>query len=140
MVAIQKIDYKQLLSIMREAIDSFPKLKDEQLLTDFSERLYNNAEFCITIIDNRIVGIIAFYANRLPVAYITHIYVSSQYRKQGICGKMLNMVKNYSKDKGFTDIMLEVDKNNDVAMSFYQKNGFSKSENRPTKYLMSCSI
>lgn len=140
MITIQKIDYEPLLTIMRESVESFPKLDNEVVIVDYTNRLFNNAEFCITQIDNRIIGIIAFYANRIPNAYISHIYVSKKYRNQGFCGKMLTAIIEYVKVQKFTNIKLEVDKNNVIALSFYQAHGFSLLEERSAKYLMSLNI
>lgn len=140
MISIKKIKYEQLLNNMRESIDSFPKFKDEMFLVDYSKRLFNNAEFCVAQVDNRIVGIIAFYANRVPIAYISHVHVCPLYRKNGIGRKMLDVIKDYVKVKGFFKIQLEVRIDNVTAYTFYNSYGFKKVEERTEKFLLNLDI
>ena len=140
MITIQELGYDQLLTIMKESIDSFPKFKDEAFLVEYSKRLLCNAEFCVAQVDNNVVGIIAFYANRIPVAYISHIHVCPQYRKNGIGRNMLDVVKDYVKAKGFSKIQLEVRINNTTACRFYNSYGFIVLEKRIEKNLLNLDI
>ena len=140
MISIQKLSYDQLLTNMKESIESFPKFKDEFFLGEYSKRLFCNAEFCVAQVDNNIVGIVAFYDNRVPVAYISHIHVCSQYRKNGIGRKMLDVVRDYVKAKGFSKIQLEVRINNTTACGFYNSYGFIVLEKRIEKNLLSLDI
>lgn len=140
MISIQKLSYDSLLAIMKEAIESFPKFKDEAFLCEYSKRLFCNAEFCVAQVDYSVVGICAFYANRVPVAYISHIHVCSQYRKNGIGRKMLDVVRDYAKAKGFSKIQLEVRINNTTGCRFYNSYGFSVLEKRIEKNLLNIDI
>ena len=140
MISIQKLSYDSLLAIMKEAIESFPKFKAEAFLCEYSTRLFCNAEFCVAQVDYSVVGICAFYANRVPVAYISHIHVCSQYRKNGIGRKMLDVVRDYAKAKGFSKIQLEVRINNTTGCRFYSSYGFSVLEKRIEKNLLNIDI
>ena len=73
---------------------------------------------------------IAFYANGqgADFAYISHVYVSPDYRKQGTFSRMLDAVKAYSISKGFTEIRLEVNNDNKSACSAYSRKGFVQKE------------
>ena len=128
---IEKIDYNELLCFMRQqAEDAFPFLKDEERLLAFSKKLHTHAEFCVCRDNGKLVGMIAFYANGegADFAYIPHVYVSPQCRQQGLFTRMLNIVTNYMKGKGFGEVRLEVDMKNDRAEISYLRNGFRKSE------------
>lgn len=124
---IAPIGYDEFLAFMRQqADDTFPSLKDEERLISFTTKLHENAEFCLCRDEGDLVGMIAFYANgkRANFAYMPHVYVSPSYRVKGLFSKMLSIVEDYVRTKGFTEIRLEVDNNNYSAKSAYLRNGF----------------
>ena len=128
---IETVDIQELQAYMRlQAEDAFPVFKDEEWLRSFSAKLHAHAEFCICRDGGRPVGMIAFYANGqgADFAYISHVYVSPDYRKQGTFSRMLDAVKAYSISKGFTEIRLEVNNDNKSACSAYSRKGFVQKE------------
>lgn len=127
-IAIEQLSLPELKSFLREqAQDAFPSLKDEDKLNVLAEKWQSHAEFCTCRLDNRLVGMIAFYANdsETGLAYIPHVYVSPFHRREGLFSKMLKLIEESITTRGFTKIKLEVDKNNLNAQAVYQKNGFS---------------
>jgi len=125
---IERLGFEELRSFLRlQAEDAFPDLKNEKRLNMLAEKWSNNAE-CSTCRDeeNNLIGMIAFYANGqcADFAYIPHVYVSPEYRNQGLFVRMLGAVEQSVKQKGFREIRLEVDVNNTAAIKSYQKNGF----------------
>ena len=124
---IECIIYDELLDYMRQqANDTFPQLNDEEVLQNFASKLYTHAEFCICRNNGMPVGMIAFYANGkgAEFAYIPHVYVSPEHRKHGLFKHMLNSVILYVRDRGFTELRLEVEKENKLAQNAYMRNGF----------------
>lgn len=127
-IAIEQLSLPELKSFLREqAQDAFPSLRDEDKLNVLAEKWQSHAEFCTCRLDNRLVGMIAFYANdsETGLAYIPHVYVSPFHRREGLFSKMLKLIEESITTRGFTKIKLEVDKNNLNAQAVYQKNGFS---------------
>lgn len=124
---IESVGYNELRTYMEyQANDSFPNLKDQSVLDQFSKKLFDNAFFCICRDGEKLIGMIAFYANGKgsDFAYIPHVYVSPDYRRQGLLSKMLHVVEEFSKNKGFSLIRLEVDYQNLSAQNAYARNGF----------------
>lgn len=124
---IAPIGYDELLAFMRQqAEDTFPSLKDEERLLTFTHKIHSFADLCLCRDNDKLVGIIAFYANGkgADFAYIPHVYISPNYRGKGLFSMMFSIVEDYVRTKGFTEIRLEVDNNNYGAKSAYLRNGF----------------
>lgn len=125
---IEPISIDELQDYMhRQADDVFPSLKNEEHLLAFAQKLHTYADFCLCRHDGQLVAMIAFYANGqgAKFAYISHVYVSPGYRQQGLFSRMLNTMISYVIAKGFSEIRLEVDKKNKVALQTYLRNGFN---------------
>lgn len=144
-IAIEHLEFEELLTFLRiQAEDSFPDLKDEHRLNMLAMKWYIHAEFSTCRDeDNRLVGIIAFYAN-LPkngIAYIPHIYLSGEYRGTGVFKELLLHVKEYVRAKGFKYLRLEVQRNNNRAQRAYINNGFQIDEDASeNSFYMRCEI
>ena len=71
--------------------------------------------------DNGIKGVLVYSRiyDRLEIDYII---VDKQYRRLGIASKLLKYMED--ENKGALNITLEVRESNDLAISFYKKNGF----------------
>ena len=65
---------------------------------------------------------------------INYIYVDSDYRKQQIGTKLIEELISFAKINNCINITLEVNENNNVAINFYEKNGFKKSAIRNNYY------
>jgi len=124
---IEKPDYAELLRYMHyQVADSFPYLRGEQRTKGFTDKLYAHADFCICRDEGRLIGMIAYYANGegANFAYLAQVYVSPDYRREGLCSRMLDLVAQDVKSKGFQEIRLEVYKYNDYAQHYYTNHGF----------------
>lgn len=73
------------------------------------------------------LGFIAFYANNATTreAYITSIVVGRTARHQGVGHALMDRCKNDARMCGMKDIRLEVNANNQKALSFYTSLGYS---------------
>ncbi len=127
-IAIEQLKLDELKSYLRkQADDAFPDLKDAQRLNMLAEKWSENAEFCTCRnAEGDLAGMIAYYANRPEsgVVFIPHIYVSPNYQGKGVFKRMLQMVENEIRRKGFQEIRLEVHNDNYVAFKSYERTGF----------------
>lgn len=127
-IAIEHLILQELVAFLRKQADEvFSDLKDEGRLNMLAEKWCKYAEFCICRDeDGQLVGMIAFYANQCEgcVAYIPHVYVDKAYRGKGVFAGLFLVVKDYVRDKGFSQIRLEVKNNNLRARRAYQNIGF----------------
>lgn len=124
---IEKPDYNELLEYMRFQIDdAFPLLRGEERIKSFTEKLFSHADFCFCRNEGRLVGMIAYYANGRGAnfAYLAQAYVSPGYRKEGLYTRMLNIVTNDVKNKGFYEIQLEVVSQNEISLCCHLRKGF----------------
>ncbi len=71
--------------------------RDEQFISEYSKKLARNAEFTIARdSDGEMCGLVAYYANHKPDAYITHVWVSNSYRGGIFVAKCYNIyIKRY---------------------------------------------
>lgn len=60
-------------------------------------------------------------------AYLGFMYVSPYYRGQGINAKIIDVLISWSKEKGVSDMYLDVYAQNDSAIKAYEKMGFQSS-------------
>ena len=125
---IERLDFDELSAFLRfQSEDAFPDLKDEKRLKMLAEKWSTKAE-CATCRNDEgcLVGMIAFYANgqQTEFAYIAHVYVSLDYRHQGLFAKMLQIIETYVKQEGFIKVKLEVNNDNVIAKKSYLRQGF----------------
>lgn len=139
---IERLGFEELCSFLRwQSEDTFPDLKNEERLKLLAVKWSTNAE-CSTCRDDegRLIGMIAFYANGqgADFAYIPHVYVSPQYRKEGLFTIMLEKVEDYVRAKGYSQIKLQVAKDNTIAKFAYLERGFiaDKTASRNTNYMI----
>lgn len=107
--------------------DAFAKSVVERV--DFKDTLIkikNNANVIVAVLNGEIVGFSAFYMNNFieNIVYITLIAVNEKYRGHHIGTLMMNYIKSVSQLNGFCRIRLEVQKDNDNALSFYRYHSF----------------
>ena len=140
----EKPDYTEFLSYMRYQIDdAFPHLRGEERTVSFTDKLYAHADFCFCRDDGHLVGMIAYYANGkgADFAYLAQVYVSPNYRRMGLCSRMLDFVTQDAKSKGFQEIRLEVYKYNEDAQHYYTNHCFvTMYDSIPDKLLMRKTI
>ena len=67
------------------------------------------------------------YANKYPTHL--HIDLTAKCRRQGVGTKLISALKEELKSKGYNSIMLSCGASNEVAVKFYEKNGFKTIKN-----------
>lgn len=90
----------------------------------------------LAYIDNNPVGLTNIYTLFStfvckPVFYLSDVFVVPEYRRQGICQKLLNKVEEIANEKDVCRITLQVFEHNEKARKSYKKFGFVKSQLDP---------
>lgn len=113
---------------------------DRSYLYSIIEKEFNNkylqdniyTRWYVYELNNEIVGFVN-YDVIYDKAEIEYIYVIDEYRKKGIATILLNeMIEDIKKE--CNSITLEVNQNNDRAISFYLKNNFKSISIRKNYY------
>jgi len=125
--SIKKLTANEIFNYL-SALDKnlIPPLSLRVNIWRYSEKLQNNAvHFCV-FDGNSLIAMAACYFNNPSgeIGYITSFSVTKPYLRKGIATKMLNLIIDYAKAKGYNSISLNVNKLNDIAVEFYYKSGF----------------
>ena len=151
MKKIMKIIYKCMIQIKRnntfellleyfENIDNKYSrvLGNNVSLFDYCKKLSKNAEIFYLEINNRKIGILAFYANNFELrkAYISSISIFSKYNGFGFGKKLLDFLEEYLKELKFIEIELEVEISNYKAITFYKQFGFIEISRKDISLIM----
>lgn len=109
-------------------------------LEKYAEKLFENAvNFEIIDKNNKRHGMISFYANDLDscIGFITLIVVDKESTNCGIGSKLITFAERYCKEKGMQKMKLEVLKDNENAIKFYNKHKYSTvAETNKSYYMM----
>lgn len=115
-------DLEALIDIFRE---TFGDLREETL--ELIE-LNVNAEGRVLWVaeqDGEVIGTVTT-AKVGKTQWVTSLAVHPIHQRKGVATSLLNWVKNYAFQSGEESIMLEVESENEEALSLYQKAGFNK--------------
>ena len=83
--------------------------------------------------ENELAGyIIVYYV--LDEGEIARIAVKSNFRRQGVAGRLLMELEKFCKDKGIVRLLLDVRQSNEAAKKFYDKTGFVEDGIRKNFY------
>ena len=121
-------DYENALNLLEYYKNDLPPLNSKTTdLKQMAIKLVNNAIILSCEIEGKSIGFTAFYANNITdrEAYISLIAVDQNYRKTGIGSVLLDFIFDDLKKHGLNIVRLEVYKNNNVGITFYEKNGFT---------------
>ena len=127
----------ELETYLESSVCDFHSMEDKQFRSAYAEKLSKNAFFLVGRDSEGKIGCMtAFYANKAPTIFLTHVHTFDDYKRKGYCYKMLERIFQKYKDSSFNSIKLEVYKHNDNAVSAYSKFGFVISGENDTKYTM----
>lgn len=107
-------------------------------LIDFANKIVNLAERIEMWWNGQLIGLCACYMNdkKTKISYVTHIAISKTLRRRGIGKFLITAVEEKAKNKGFNEMRLEVNRDNNAAYNFYVSNDYSPIESRESKILM----
>jgi D-cysteine desulfhydrase len=120
--------YKVILSFNADIV---PSMTERGLdLKDYAQKLCDYALMFTLWQDNQTCGFVTFYANdkSTETAYLAQIAVKPKFCNQGMGHTLLNLAMETAKEKGMQEMKLEVYNRNQTAISFYEKQGFSKCD------------
>jgi ribosomal protein S18 acetylase RimI-like enzyme len=98
-----------------------PKLSSHINLKNYAEKIFDSAVIYGKRDNNKLVAMIAAYANNEEYCFITHVGVLPEFQGRGVAQELLTELIN---DLGNITFYLEVNKTNLPAIKLYQKNGF----------------
>ncbi|WP_259071069.1 GNAT family N-acetyltransferase [Mucilaginibacter sp. X4EP1] len=110
-------------------------LKDGEIhYYDIAEMIVaDNVEVLVAELDNELIGSgyarienSKVYLKHPKHAYLGFMYVKPEQRGKGINKVILAGLENWSKEKGITELRLDVYDENEPAVKAYEKAGFSK--------------
>jgi ribosomal protein S18 acetylase RimI-like enzyme len=131
-ITINNSTQEQIYNHLTSCSKSFtPELSSYVDIEGYSKKLYENSRRIELIVDDILIGLIAFYNNSdQKNLYITNISVVPEYHNQGVAQILLDTCKSRCTDLQYNNITLEVFKNNKPAINFYEKNDFILHETK----------
>lgn len=95
-------------------------------ISSYTDKLLEKASIDCVVIDNRIIGFIAYYDNDIKKekAFLSMIAVLPEFAGKGYGKELIEKAIGRLKEKGFKFFELEVLKSNDKAIKFYEKFNF----------------
>jgi glycosyltransferase involved in cell wall biosynthesis/GNAT superfamily N-acetyltransferase len=102
------------------------ELKQNIPLNNYFSKIIQNATLYEFWGNDLLVGFAAVYENRgiNNPAYLTNISIIKNHTGKGIGSKLLKFVIHELKEKNFSELVLEVKKDNNIAIKLYTKLGF----------------
>ncbi len=120
----EKKTEEEILLLLKFLNDSYlPTLTSQVDLTEYARKLYKNAEILYLNVDNKNIGILAYYLTTSG-CYITSLGVYKFYHGSGFGNILFNHFLKLIKEKSIREITLEVHNTNQKAKNFYLKHGF----------------
>lgn len=107
---------------------------DDEFVCNTREYFKGLGQTTILAIDEEVIGCATIcYITLLPTfdypggkrAHIMNVYTRSDYRRQGIALRMMNMLLKEAKEKGVEEISLDA---TELGVPLYEKCGFKKTE------------
>ncbi len=113
--------------------DHAPLTKREQLRLVDGLANHPSAFVLFVCVDGRFAGMVTCFElfstfNVRPYLYIHDVVVHSDFRGQGLGRKLMERLVEYSTEKNFCKITLEVRSDNPVAQNLYQSLGFEECQ------------
>ena len=133
-----RIPKEEIVHLLRFGDEDFcPHLSKIVDIEAYAEKLSQFAEFSIIGSGSNILGWMAYYKNNSgKFIYITHFWVNSLCQKKGY-GKYLLDKMIQEDGPGYNEVCVEIYKEDEGALVFYDKNGFKLKEDRTDRVLLS---
>ncbi len=82
--------------------------------------------FWIVVDDEKMVGTAGMKFLSLGKGLIKRFYISPEHRGKGIASRLMSKLEEFGKSKKFDELVLDTDLDNQRAVIFYEKNGFTR--------------
>ncbi len=112
-------------------------LSHKQDLSQFANKLYNQATLCVETNELEIIAMVAGYTDNLidNIAYISVVATLCEYQGNGYASKLINKFIGFCKEKSIDAVHLYTDSSNNIAIKMYKQLGFTEwvvpNESRP---------
>lgn len=138
-------DKKEIAETINSFVSLFSSLSSPDFGFDqYCEKIARSGEVIKYITNDDCVGFCVYYNNDFSShkAYISLIGVDVKFQGNGIGNQLLQYVKRDSKRLKMQRIELRVNKSNDKAIAFYERNGFHimGDEIDNNQYLMAMNL
>lgn len=116
----------------------FPDKLNISNISEYAEKINQNAEIYFLVNNDIDIGMCAIYSNDYEnkIIYISSISIKKDYLSKGLGQVLLDYIFTLKNNYNMKYIKLEVKKNNIKAINFYKKNGFQVIEEKLETYLM----
>ena len=119
-----------------------PVLSSRVNITDYAQKIYDNAITFEAWDKNELIGLIATYLTQPEsgVAYITNVSVLNKYKGKGIASKLLFNCISHAVKTNYKEIKLEVNCENTPAITFYNKHNFLHTETKENSLFLTYQL
>jgi len=109
-----------------------PKLSEKVNISEYSEKIFNEAINFEAWDNERLIGLVSMYINEEDTSfgYITNVSIINEYKNRGIASNLLKKCIKYSKDINLNWISLKVDTKNVSAVNLYNKFNFMEEKHK----------
>ena len=131
--------YNSLINLINKLDKNYiPPISNLTDIEEYCKKLIAKAIILIISIDNKDLGLIAFYANDQisKTVYISSIGLAKEIQNQGLGKKLLEKAIIKAKKNKMRKIQLEVNINNNDGLNFYINNNFKKIKQIKDNYVM----
>ena len=106
-------------------------------MKEYSIKLENYSEFYIFFNEEKIVGFMCFYLNsKTKISYLSLIAIVPKNQNRKIGRELINLYEKISREKEMNVLKLEVFSSNKKAIQFYKNVGFTITEIKKEKIIM----
>ncbi len=123
MLEIRHVQPQDIFSVIKITYETLPERYSPEIFNKFYEIFPEG--FFIAEKLHKIVGFIIGYKTSNDTARITLLSVIKEYRKQGIGAALITQFLEEMAMQNIKKVELEVRKNNETAIKFYKKHGFT---------------
>lgn len=136
---IEKLDTNNFEDCAKLAYSLWPDTDFLQLLTDFRSMPDSSKAVCFLYSDDvnrkEYLGFVQVSlrcdyvegSNSSPVAYIEGIYVKEEYRRRGIAHSLVEVAKEWGREKGCSEIASDCILSNTLSIDFHKRIGFEEA-------------
>jgi ribosomal protein S18 acetylase RimI-like enzyme len=135
-------EYEIFLNLT-ECSDAFiPPLAERVNINEYAKKIHEKSITFEAWVGKLLVGFLAAYFtdNADGLAFITNVSVLGKFAGLGIASMLLDMCIEHARNNNFQELALEVHRQNNPAIRFYNKFGFKNYETKDDILLMKRQI